>query len=523
MAEILSVIENLTQSICVLERNFKKDGVDRKTSKYIKDRVDKLQKYYNEFKALEIGDNELINSAAQKLEKVYRRIYRELDNFLPLDSVKVSQKSRSSEQLDRLDVPLSLDAIKGIAFSAKRDLDVLNTNIFELKERLLQDLDISEDLLIGKSGIEALEHLIDENKRTKNNTNSKYEQEICNLNRNLTKKNGRLSELERLLELADEQDDRREDQIISISEREREESLRNGRLLKENTHLLEEIESLKVEISEKEELISKLSSNITCINKRRESIQHEYDDLAHQIQWSEEGGGKNNYILLIKELNRQKEELLKQNKELNKTLNKTRNRELEHLLDHHGRNKRGIVNGIGTLMKSISGVMDANDAERIDKKLANFEKTQKGLIEVQKDQLYAVSSFRKNINDNLEQLFKEQNVSRVHINEIVKQIKNHHWSDKTITMEMKLSEMITTINLEFLEVDRHQKETISILEALYNNRLHPAIVTKEALSGIYEKIFANIKMDGDDFVADKLEVSRCFTVTGKLLNDTLII
>lgn len=200
---------------------------------------------------------------------------------------------------------------------------------------------------------------------------------------------------------------------------------------------------------------------------------------------------------------------------------KTKNMELLHLVEHQTRHRRGVMNGVGTILKFVSGIMDAEDAEKINKKFSSLGETQKGLIEVQKDQLYAISSFRKNVNENLEQLFREQNMSRIHLKELLEDIQNHHYSDKTTTMEMKLTDMITSINLEFMEVDRHQKETIEILRATAEEKLHSAIMTKEALNGIYNKMAETIQI-GDN-QPEKMTLSKCFTISGHIENQRLLI
>lgn len=73
---------------------------------------------------------------------------------------------------------------------------------------------------------------------------------------------------------------------------------------------------MQLDLNNKEELILRLNNQIKYISKRRESLQHELEDLEHQIQWDIAPDGKENFIRLIKELNTEKEEILKQNKEL---------------------------------------------------------------------------------------------------------------------------------------------------------------------------------------------------------------
>lgn len=200
---------------------------------------------------------------------------------------------------------------------------------------------------------------------------------------------------------------------------------------------------------------------------------------------------------------------------------KTKNSELMHLVEHQTRYSRGLMDGVGTVLKFVSGIMDANDAERINKKLSSLDESRKGLIEVQKDQLYAISSFRKNVNENLEQLFREQNVSRIHLTELLEDIRNHHYSDKTTTIEMRLTDMITSINLEFMELDRHQKETIEILRATSEKKLHSAIMAKEALSEIYNKMAETIQIGENQSM--RMALSKCFTVSGEIKNQQLIV
>lgn len=321
MADLLTNIEELTQKISILQRNFKKDGLGRKTSVYIKERVEKLHKYYAKFNKLEKSENELVISASQKLEKLYQDIYNELDNFIPTDCRQRPQKAKSTERLNFLEAPENVDTIKEELFEARNKLNELNENLLELTIRLQQDLNIHDDSVLDLNGVEKLEHLINESKQLKERAEVAYDNEIYNLNKIITVKDVRLDELEKLLEEADQQDNEKEVQITKI---EREESLRYNKLLKDNSKLSEEIRLLQLDLNNKEELILRLNDQIKNISKRRESLQHEFEDLEHQIQWDISPDGKENFIRWIKELNTEKEDILKKNRDLQKILEKVK-------------------------------------------------------------------------------------------------------------------------------------------------------------------------------------------------------
>lgn len=48
---------------------------------------------------------------------------------------------------------------------------------------------------------------------------------------------------------------------------------------------------------------------------------------------------------------------------------KAKNKELTQLISHQSWRRRGVINGLGTVLKIISGTMDAEDAEQINNKL----------------------------------------------------------------------------------------------------------------------------------------------------------
>ena len=43
----------------------------------------------------------------------------------------------------------------------------------------------------------------------------------------------------------------------------------------------------------------------------------------------------------------------------------------------HNRNKRGLINGLGSIIKSITGNLDSQDAERYDEIFRKIEENQK--------------------------------------------------------------------------------------------------------------------------------------------------
>lgn len=200
---------------------------------------------------------------------------------------------------------------------------------------------------------------------------------------------------------------------------------------------------------------------------------------------------------------------------------RTKNNNFNNLLEHHERTKRGLVNGLGSILKYVGGVVDASDEIRIDQKLTDLDASQTGLLEIQKDQLYVVNSMRKNVDANMEQLFKEQNLTRKNLNELINEYRTQHQLSTRVGQELRLNEMLTILNMELLEMSRHRDETISIISSLQLGKLHPTLVSKEALKEIYHKIEGQINMGNNS--PRKLRLSRSFEVNSQLVRRNLVI
>lgn len=124
-----------------------------------------------------------------------------------------------------------------------------------------------------------------------------------------------------------------------------------------------------------------------------------------------------------------------------------RNIEINHLMDHHKRSRRGLVNGLGSFIHYITGVMDNNDSENIYTSIKSINETEKKLIEASKDKVYVVGKLRKEVNDNLQQIHGEQNQTQVIINKIVTKINDQYatmgeTSRRLRIVEKKIVELI---------------------------------------------------------------------------------
>lgn len=200
---------------------------------------------------------------------------------------------------------------------------------------------------------------------------------------------------------------------------------------------------------------------------------------------------------------------------------KLRNNDLAHLLEHHERRKRGLINGLGSVLKYVGGTMSSEDAVEINDRFQKLEENQNNIMEIEKDQLYMVTSLRKNVNTNIRHLFEDQNKTRILLDDLLNRYKISKAVKNNLELEIALADIATSINLELSEIERHQKESMEILSALQAGILHPVLVSKNALDDIYNKIKINIK--GEANKLGKLKLSRIFKITSEIVEDTIII
>ena len=171
------------------------------------------------------------------------------------------------------------------------------------------------------------------------------------------------------------------------------------------------------------------------------------------------------------------------------------------------RSKRGIINGLGTIVKTLTGNLDANDGRRYDEL---FEKINKNMYTLQTQNLDMVKLNKEMIskfNNQLNNIKHNEEILSTQIIEIKTEMEsNYNWR-MTITVKDALNQLILlAINL---------KEIISEIETSISfcgmNKIHSSIIDMETLR----------KIVGQSTKLDFLEISKLVKSHCRLKNNII--
>lgn len=131
------------------------------------------------------------------------------------------------------------------------------------------------------------------------------------------------------------------------------------------------------------------------------------------------------------------------------------------------RRKRGLINEIGTIAKSLFGTMDANDEKLINKQLTLLHNTQQMAQHVIKNQIKILQQTIAHI-DNTEQIIQNnKNLANVTKNLREKLLINEKNSN--------IHENFIVINAIIADLTHDTKNTSDYLVAIKQGKLHPRL------------------------------------------------
>lgn len=157
---------------------------------------------------------------------------------------------------------------------------------------------------------------------------------------------------------------------------------------------------------------------------------------------------------------------------LNFTQSKVEDKLLE-ILPHPLRIKRGLINGLGSIFKSISGNLDANDGERYDRLIHELQQNQRNIaVSVNKQNSLSLALINK-FNTTIQQISSNEKIIETKLKQIENIVERQLYKENRSTLIKDL--MIQLINMYEL--------IISILQDIENSItfsklqvMHPSII-----------------------------------------------
>lgn len=154
---------------------------------------------------------------------------------------------------------------------------------------------------------------------------------------------------------------------------------------------------------------------------------------------------------------------------------------IEQVIPKHAIGKRGIINGLGTAIKFVTGNMDQEDAEKINNQLRQLQESQKGNAEVLKENIsltkHAISSFNKTIAN----LKHNQHIFQSRITQIGKIITESKKYEESRYDYVTLCIVYSQLTNSLMMIVRILSDIRSSLVFARLNTMHPSIIEPHLL------------------------------------------
>lgn len=155
---------------------------------------------------------------------------------------------------------------------------------------------------------------------------------------------------------------------------------------------------------------------------------------------------------------------------------KTKERDLKDLIGH-SRVKRGWINALGSVFKTITGNLDNSDAEYYNEAIDNINTNEKELTQLIKAQVQVVQTTITNFNETITNLHKNEKI----FNENIKAIETYTklFETRVYNLEVKenINQHLTFLTLMCNELNNELSTLITAVLFAKQHTLHPKIIS----------------------------------------------
>ncbi|XP_024946162.1 uncharacterized protein LOC112495161 [Cephus cinctus] len=143
------------------------------------------------------------------------------------------------------------------------------------------------------------------------------------------------------------------------------------------------------------------------------------------------------------------------------------------------RRRRGLIDGLGSIIESITGNMDAADAERINREIAAIRSNQRTLKESMKDQLQVGESTLHLFNDT----FTNVQSNELALQELIAHVNLTLTADLSIVIkEQRLDEGFTALSVIVEALQNDVKELVWLLVEIASGKVSAAVLPPRKLA-----------------------------------------
>ncbi|XP_049825049.1 uncharacterized protein LOC126265985 [Aethina tumida] len=165
-------------------------------------------------------------------------------------------------------------------------------------------------------------------------------------------------------------------------------------------------------------------------------------------------------------------------------------------IEHYSkRNKRGLINGIGAVWKTISGNLDASDGEYYDKCINQIEKDEKHIENLMKNQILITTSTIKNFNYTIQKLQIDEETFNNDIKIIDIMISNITDNMNLLEAKIKVFNLCEQLLESFIFINGELDDIINSITFAKINVVHPSVIQPLNLLDELSKINSELRKD----------------------------
>lgn len=146
-------------------------------------------------------------------------------------------------------------------------------------------------------------------------------------------------------------------------------------------------------------------------------------------------------------------------------------------LINHRREKRALLNVVGTLFKSVFGTLDENDAEYYNEAINKVKENENNLINLLKQQVQVVKTTITNFNNTITSLNNNKIIFNENFSKLSKYIGEINQKYFLLDLSQTLEEQFSLLNLMLTELQNEYSAIINSILFSRSNVLHPFVIT----------------------------------------------
>lgn len=154
---------------------------------------------------------------------------------------------------------------------------------------------------------------------------------------------------------------------------------------------------------------------------------------------------------------------------------------LKTYISHTHREKRGLVNVIGSGLKALFGTMDSDDAHNIDSSIDELQKSNINILTLVKDQTSIIQTTIHNFNHSFLVLKKNEELMNENFNKISKFQTGLINQINKIDFSINLLEQLSSLNMLVTELETDYDMLTNAVLFGQRNQLHPSILSPKQL------------------------------------------